>query len=137
MPAYLTGRYEEHFWRFGIEAGEAAVTLAKARRPSKFSSRREMSHKIKIIVLTAVFMLSASTVVFAQPKATDQPPADNPSGSVAQPQGETGPIVTKSGGAPASSPQGESPGGMQSAPKGATEVIKTDNGGVPEGTPKN
>ena len=30
-----------------------------------------MSHKTKIIVLTAVFMLSASTVVFAQSKPTD------------------------------------------------------------------
>jgi hypothetical protein len=95
-----------------------------------------MSRKIKITVLTAAFTLSASTVVFAQSKPTDQPPADNPSGSVAQPQGETGPIVTKPGGAPASSPQGESPGGMQSAPKGSSEVIKTDNNGVPEGTPK-
>jgi hypothetical protein len=82
-------------------------------------------------------MLSASAVVFAQSQPIGQPPPDNPSGSFTQPQGETGPIVTKSGGAPASSPQGESPGGMQSAPKGSTEGIKTDNGGVPEGTPKN
>jgi hypothetical protein len=95
-----------------------------------------MSQKMRIVVLTAVFMLSAS-VAFGQSKPIDQPPADNSSGSATQPQGETGPIVTKSGGAPASSPQGESPGGMQSAPNGSTEVIKTDKGGVPEGSPKN
>jgi hypothetical protein len=96
-----------------------------------------MSHKNEIILLTAVFMLCAVTVVFAQSKPTDQHPVDNPSGSTTQPQGETGPVVTKSGGAPASSPQGESPGGMQAAPKGSSEGIKTDNHGMPEGTPKN
>jgi hypothetical protein len=96
-----------------------------------------MLHKIEITVLTAVFMFSASAVVFAQSKPTGKPPAGNPSGSVTQPQGQTGPIVTKSGWAPASSPQGESPAGMQSAPNGSTGVIKSDKTGVPEGTPKN
>jgi hypothetical protein len=37
------------------------------------------------------------------------------------PQGPTGPLTTKSGGAPASSPQGETPGGMQAAPQGSSE----------------
>lgn len=96
-----------------------------------------MSNRIKIIVLAAGFILSASTAVFAQSKPTAEPRADNSSGNVTQPQGETGPIVTKSGGAPASSPQGETPSGMQSAPKGSTEVIRTDHNGTPEGTPKN
>lgn len=40
-----------------------------------------------------------------------------------QPQGWTGPIETKSGGAPAESPQGQSPPGMQPAPEGSTKTI--------------
>ena len=39
-----------------------------------------------------------------------------------QPQGWTGPIETKSGGAPAESPQGQSPPGMQAAPDGSTKT---------------
>jgi hypothetical protein len=58
------------------------------------------------------------------------------SGSQTQPQGNTGPLNTKSGGAPAASPQGETPAGMQSAPKGSSETIRTDTSGKPEGTPK-
>jgi hypothetical protein len=65
------------------------------------------------------------------------PSRDNSSGSVAQPQGPTGPINTKSGGAPASSPQGETPAGMQAAPKGSSEALRSDRRGVVEGTPKN
>ncbi|MGC1744356.1 MAG: hypothetical protein WA754_17610, partial [Pseudolabrys sp.] len=57
-------------------------------------------------------------------------------GNVTQPQGKTGPLNTKSGGAPASSPQGETPPGMQSAPKGSDKTIRTDGNDVPEGTPK-
>jgi hypothetical protein len=92
----------------------------------------------KIIALAAAFMLSASTAVFAQSSPTGAKADDNnASGSVTQPQGKTGPIVTKSGGAPASSPQGESPAGMQAAPRGSSDAIKTDKDGVPEGTPKN
>jgi hypothetical protein len=41
----------------------------------------------------------------------------------AQPQGHTGPIDTKSGGAPAESPQGQTPPGMQSAPDGSSKTI--------------
>lgn len=39
-----------------------------------------------------------------------------------QPQGQTGPITTTTGGAPASSPQGESPAGMQAAPEGSSKT---------------
>jgi hypothetical protein len=95
-----------------------------------------MSHKIT--GLTAIFILCASTTVFAQSKPIDEKPTDNPSGNVTQPQGKTGPINTKSeGGAPASSPQGETPPGMQSAPNGSRETIRTDKDGGVEGTPKN
>ena len=40
-----------------------------------------------------------------------------------QPQGWTGPINTRSGGAPAESPQGQSPPGMQAAPEGSDKTI--------------
>ena len=40
-----------------------------------------------------------------------------------QPQGPTGPLETKSGGAPAESPQGQTPPGMQSAPDGSSKTI--------------
>jgi hypothetical protein len=40
-----------------------------------------------------------------------------------QPQGPTGPVDTKSGGAPAESPQGQTPPGMQSAPDGSSKTI--------------
>ena len=91
----------------------------------------------RIIVLTLVMMLSASTAAFSQPNSTDQSTTGNPNGSVTQPQGKTGPIDTKStGGAPASSPQGETPPGMQAAPKGSDKKVRTDGSGIPEGTPK-
>ena len=40
-----------------------------------------------------------------------------------QPQGNTGPLDTTQGGAPASSPQGQTPSGMQSAPDGSSKTI--------------
>jgi hypothetical protein len=44
-------------------------------------------------------------------------PSETPNRSEAQPQGSTGPLETRSGGASASSPQGETPPGMQSVPR--------------------
>jgi hypothetical protein len=94
-----------------------------------------MSHKI--FALVAAFVLSGSTVAFSQSKPTELSNDGNPSGSVVQPQGETGPINTKAtGGAPASSPQGETPPGMQAAPKGSSKTVRTDVHGIPEGSPK-
>jgi hypothetical protein len=40
-----------------------------------------------------------------------------------QPQGRTGPLETKSGGAPATSPQGQEPPGMHAAPDGSSKTI--------------
>ena len=42
---------------------------------------------------------------------------------VRQPQGQTGPLSTGSGGAPAASPQGETPPAMQAAPEGSSKSI--------------
>jgi hypothetical protein len=91
----------------------------------------------KIIALSVIVFLSIATTAFAQSKPTASQTDDNPSGNVMQPQGKTGPIVTKSGGAPASSPQGETPAGMQAAPEGSSKTIRTDKNGIVEGTPKN
>jgi hypothetical protein len=80
----------------------------------------------KFVALTAAVVLCASTAVFAQSRSENQPTDGNPSGSVMQPQGKTGPIVTKRGGAPASSPQGETPAGMQADPKGSGKNITSE-----------
>jgi hypothetical protein len=40
-----------------------------------------------------------------------------------QPQGNTGPLNTTQGGAPAASPQGQTPPGMQSAPDGSSKTV--------------
>ena len=91
----------------------------------------------RFIVLAVALMLAASTNAFSQSNSTDQSTTGNPSGNVVQPQGQTGPINTKStSGAPASSPQGETPPGMQAAPKGSDKTGRTDVSGIPEGTPK-
>ena len=58
-------------------------------------SRSRMSDKF--VALTAAFVFCASTAVFAQSRPVDQQTNSNPSGSVMQPQGKTGPIVTKRG----------------------------------------
>ena len=93
-----------------------------------------MSHVL--IALTIAFALSAVSVAFSQLNPSGSPTNTDASGGVTQPQGKTGPLNTKSGGAPASSPQGETPSGMQAAPKGSDKTIRTDGNDVPEGTPK-
>lgn len=40
-----------------------------------------------------------------------------------QPQGDTGPLNTTQGGAPAASPQGQTPSGMQAAPDGSSKTV--------------
>jgi hypothetical protein len=42
----------------------------------------------------------------------------------ASPQGPTGPLETKSGGAPAASPQGDTPAGMQAVPEKPDETTR-------------
>jgi hypothetical protein len=68
--------------------------------------------------------------VVAQATA-DRPPAlQNPARAAvdadgqASPQGPTGPLETKSGGAPAASPQGDTPSGMQTVPERADQTTR-------------
>jgi len=82
---------------------------------------------------TAMIALCLSTgVVFAQ--TTPPPTKDSPNATgrtiipekkeQTQPQGNTGPLNTTSGGTPAASPQGDTPPGMQSAPEGSSKQTK-------------
>ncbi len=83
---------------------------------------------MRMIVITAIgWALSCG---FATAQADAKKDASAPTGRSApedkgqlQPQGWTGPIETKSGGAPAESPQGQSPPGMQAAPEGSTKTV--------------
>jgi hypothetical protein len=89
----------------------------------------------KIVGFAAALLLSLSvTSAYSQSQPAGQPTKE--SGNQPQPQGETGPINTKSGGAPASSPQGETPPGMQSAPQGSNATVKTETSGEAVGNPK-
>jgi hypothetical protein len=85
------------------------------------------------IALIAVCLVCSAGLAGAQAQ-TDTKNADTPESSTGrtvtpetkgqlQPQGWTGPINTKSGGAPASSPQGETAPGMQAAPEGSSKTV--------------
>lgn len=86
------------------------------------------------IILSAILLISSGAIASAQSAAEPKPQAgDSPHSTgrtvspdtqgVIQPQGPTGPLETKSGGAPAESPQGQTPPGMQAAPEGSSKTI--------------
>jgi hypothetical protein len=85
-----------------------------------------------VLAFSVALILSAPIAVCAQSTRVDQQPNVRTGESVMQPQGKTGPIITKSGGAPASSPQGDTPAGMQPDPK-----TSTDQSGTVKANPKN
>jgi len=89
---------------------------------------------VGIATATEDTAMGAGTNPQAAPKsATDKSQADSAHSTgrssspstqgQAQPQGPTGPLETKSGGAPAESPQGQTPPGMQAAPDGSDKTI--------------
>ena len=80
-----------------------------------------------VLITTICWMLSYG---FATAQAGSKQDLNTPTGRSApeekgqlQPQGWTGPLETKSGGAPPESPQGQSPPGMQAAPEGSTKTV--------------
>ena len=85
------------------------------------------------IALVAVYLAISSVAAFAQGQPPDKSSADSPHSTgrtvtpetkgQEQPQGNTGPINTTRGGAPAESPQGQTPPGMQPAPDGSSKTI--------------
>lgn len=86
--------------------------------------------RILLAALGLAFGLEAASAQ-QTPRADPSKDSQNSSGRTiipekmgpAQPQGHTGPLETKSGGAPAESPQGQTPPGMQSAPDGSSKTI--------------
>jgi hypothetical protein len=88
-----------------------------------------------VLAFAISWVLGAASTVYAQSKPLDQQTNGHPGGSVVQPQGTTGPITTKSGGAQAESPQGDTPAGMQANPTGPTSKDQSDK--VKKGTSKN
>ena len=77
------------------------------------------------IALVTICLVSSASFVRAQAAdshstGTTVSPGTN---GVTQPQGQTGPLSTGSGGAPAASPQGETPPAMQAAPEGSSKSI--------------
>ena len=89
----------------------------------------------KLLAASAALLFALSTA----PVHSQSNPTTNPgttSGNQNQPQGETGPLNTTSGGAPASSPQGDTPAGMQAAPEGSGKPVKTETSGEPVKGPK-
>jgi hypothetical protein len=80
-----------------------------------------------VLAFAISWVLGAGGAVYAQSKPAD-PQTTHPSEGVEQPQGKTGPITTKSGGAPPSSPQGDTPAGMQPVQKGPTSKDQSNKG---------
>jgi hypothetical protein len=86
--------------------------------------------RIAIAAISLLLTIGASSAQ-QTPKAEGGKDSQNSTGRTiipekqgpAQPQGHTGPLETKSGGAPAESPQGQTPPGMQAAPDGSSKTI--------------
>ncbi|MCA6121744.1 hypothetical protein J6500_07510 [Bradyrhizobium sp. WSM 1704] len=83
---------------------------------------------MRIVLMTTICWALSSGFAIAQ--ADPNKDANTATGRSApeekgqlQPQGWTGPLETKSGGAPPESPQGQSPPGMQAAPDGSTKTV--------------
>ena len=72
------------------------------------------------IACMAILLASGSSLAQTNRPTERTPPEDK---GQLQPQGWTGPVDTKSGGAPAESPQGQSPPGMQAAPEGSNKTV--------------
>ena len=85
------------------------------------------------IALPAMYFALCAVAALAQAQPADKSPTDSPHSTgrtvtpetkgQEQPQGNTGPLNTTKGGAPAESPQGQTPPGMQSAPDGSSKTI--------------
>jgi hypothetical protein len=83
------------------------------------------------VALATLIFISCASPALAQTKPDDKSKSPESTGRSVnedekgkmQPQGQTGPLETRSGGAPAASPQGETPPGMQSAPDGSSKSV--------------
>jgi hypothetical protein len=123
LPAILVAQRTE-----GTKRNETVLSSVVNREGT--TKERNM----RVVSTALLIMAFGGGTAFAQ-----NPPASTPHGSAAspdpapvpvtpanppnqaQPQGQTGPTTTTTGGAPASSPQGDAPPGMQPRPQGAPE----------------
>ena len=88
---------------------------------------------MRIALHFATYLVLGASMALAQAQSTDKSAGDSQHSTgrtvspqdqgQQQPQGQTGPTETTSGGAPAESPQGQSPPGMQAAPEGSSKTI--------------
>lgn len=87
------------------------------------------------IALAAMYFAFGATTALAQAQPDRSADSPHSTGRTVtpetkgqqQPQGDTGPLSTTKGGAPAESPQGQTPPGMQSAPEGSSKTIVDPN----------
>lgn len=70
---------------------------------------------LRTAIRATMTLIGLVIIMVAAQAQTGSPPARQPS-----PQGDTGPVNTGSGGAPAASPQGDTPPAMQAAPSGSS-----------------
>ncbi|WGD56921.1 hypothetical protein QA641_17935 [Bradyrhizobium sp. CB1650] len=95
--------------------------------PCLFSPVSQAEVAVRIVITTICLVFACGFAAAQDGSKTD---ANTTTGRSApeekgqlQPQGWTGPVDTKSGGAPPESPQGQSPPGMQAAPDGSTKTV--------------
>jgi hypothetical protein len=119
--------------RFGAadRNGDGFLTVTETPKADKLPSQLAK----EVLVTRPAYIAACSKMLAAQappppPPSTEKALSPETKG-VQQPQGPTGPLETKSGGAPAESPQGQTPPGMQAAPQGSSQSTQE-----PPATPK-
>ena len=95
-----------------------------------------MPMRMPLLVVAAISLAGSVCSAQTNPPGSMPPPKES-SGTTNMkahqeniqqtPQGESGPLNTTSGGAPAESPQGQTPPGMQAAPEGSSQTIVDKN----------
>jgi hypothetical protein len=88
---------------------------------------------MRLLLTGMVCAFALGTTALVQAQQADKAGPETPHGTgrtvspetkgQQQPQGQTGPLETRTGGAPAESPQGQTPPGMQAAPDGSSKTI--------------
>jgi hypothetical protein len=88
--------------------------------------------RMPLLVLASICLASSVCTAQTNPSGVSPPPKEGSKATDMKPhheniqqtpQGESGPLNTTTGGAPAESPQGQTPPGMQAAPKGSSQTI--------------
>jgi hypothetical protein len=131
IPAFSQGVTPE---RECMEAFKAADVIPDGvLTHTEIPKAKQMPEEFAKASLVGRREFMAACMKTAQAKQAGQPASSPPqspgvtispeSSGQQQPQGKTGPLDTKTGGAPAESPQGQTPPGMQAAPDGSSKII--------------